>query len=70
MEAPTDTQIAQPTIAEVLAEFLAEQGECLSDKIFARYRQVIGLLTNSLNSYAYHGSLSIRRRTFQSRLQR
>lgn len=53
MEAPSDTQIAQPTIAEVLAEFLAEQGECLSAKIFARYRQVIGLLTKSLNSYAY-----------------
>jgi hypothetical protein len=47
MEPVTDGQIAQPTIAVVLAEFLAEQEKRLAAKTFARYRQVIGLLTNS-----------------------
>ena len=53
MEAAGDSRITQITISEVLTEFLAEQQPRLSEKTFARYRQVIGLLTSSLNSYAY-----------------
>jgi len=47
------SQIAQPTIGELLAEFLGEEQKRLSVKTFTRYRQVIGLLTDSLNNYAY-----------------
>ncbi len=53
MEAARDMKIAQPTIDEVLTEFLAEQKERLSAKTLARYQEVIGLLTSSLNNYAY-----------------
>jgi len=55
METASDTEIAKPTIAEVLAEFLAEQQKRLSARSFARYRLVIKLLEQSLNSYAHQG---------------
>lgn len=57
MEPASDMKIARPTVGEVLAEFLAEQRERLSPKPFARYRQVVQLLTSSLNNYA-HQSLT------------
>lgn len=50
MEASGDRK---PTISKVLTEFLAEEQERLSAKTFARYRQVVALLTSSLNNYAY-----------------
>jgi hypothetical protein len=55
MQTASDTEIAKPTIAEVLAEFLAEQQKRLSARSFARYRLVIQLLEQSLNSYAHQG---------------
>lgn len=55
MEAAGDGRITQLTISEVLTEFLGEQQQRLSENTFARYRQVIGLLTSSLNSYACQG---------------
>jgi hypothetical protein len=53
METASDREIALPTIAKVLSGFLAEQQKRLSAKSFSRYRLVIGLLTDSLNNYAY-----------------
>ena len=44
---------AHPTIAEVLAQFLADQRERLAAKTFAQYESVIELLEHSLNGYAY-----------------
>ncbi len=55
MGAARDAKIAQLTIGEILTEFLAEQRERLSTKTFARYREVIGLFTSSLNNYACQG---------------
>jgi hypothetical protein len=45
--------IAQPTISEVLQQFLDEQRERLKPRTFARYEDVIDLLQTSLNGYAY-----------------
>jgi hypothetical protein len=42
-----------PTIAAVLAEFLAEQKPRVSPKTFAQYQDVVELLQHSLNGYAY-----------------
>jgi len=44
---------AKPTIAEVLAQFLAEQRGRLAPKTVAQYQSVVQLLQHSLNSYAY-----------------
>ena len=47
--------MADPTIAAVLAEFLADQQQRLSPKTHAQYRSVVELLQHSLNNYAYVG---------------
>jgi len=44
---------AHPSIAQVLAQFLADQRDRLSAKTFAQYESVIELLEHSLNGYAY-----------------
>jgi len=49
----TTIGIASPTIAEALAQFLAEQKQRLAPKTFAQYERVIELLQDSLNRYAY-----------------
>ncbi|MGO9607496.1 MAG: hypothetical protein ACLQAT_29550 [Candidatus Binataceae bacterium] len=49
------TQIANPTIAQILSEFLAAHERRLSGRSFSRYRQVVELLRTSLNNYAYQG---------------
>lgn len=46
-------QIAKPTIAEVLEQFLAEQRQRLAPKTLANYEHVIRLLEHSLNGYAH-----------------
>ncbi|MBI4481325.1 MAG: hypothetical protein HY652_00405 [Acidobacteria bacterium] len=46
-------RIAKPTIAEVLAEFLAEHQGRLSSRTFASYEEVIELFQHSLNGYGY-----------------
>jgi len=46
--------IAQPTISEVLQEFLDEQRQRLKPRTFARYEDVIELFQASMNSYAYN----------------
>ena len=53
MESAISSQVARSAISEVLAEFLGEQQKRLSVKTFTRYRQVIELLTDRLNNYAY-----------------
>lgn len=45
--------IAEPTIAEVLKQFLADQRQRLAPKTFASYEYVIDLLQHSLNGSAY-----------------
>lgn len=45
-------RVASPTIAEVLAQFLAEQKDRLAPRTFAQYRSAVELLQHSLNSYA------------------
>ncbi len=45
--------IAKPTIAAVLAQFLADQRERLAPRTFIRYEQVVELLRHSLDGYAY-----------------
>jgi glutamine synthetase adenylyltransferase len=46
--------IAQPTISEVLQEFLDEQREQLKSRTFAHYEDVIELFQASMNGYAYN----------------
>lgn len=46
-------QIAKVTIAEVFAQFLAEQRERLAPKTYAEYEDAIRLFQHSLNGYAY-----------------
>lgn len=48
-------EIAKPSIAEALAEFLALQEKRLAPSTFRRYEDVTGLLTHSLDSYAHQG---------------
>ena len=44
---------ASPTIAEVLAEFLAEQEQRLAPRTFRGYREVVELRQHYLSDYAY-----------------
>ena len=44
---------ADTTIEEVFDRFLTEQRTRLKDRTFANYRNIIGLLRNYLNGYAY-----------------
>jgi len=53
MEHFKQAEVARPTIADVFAAFLKEQGARLSPRSLARYRQVIGLLRSSLDTYGY-----------------
>jgi hypothetical protein len=46
--------IAKPTIAEVLEQFLAEQGKHLAAGTLAKYEKIVGLLEHCLNNYAYN----------------
>lgn len=46
-------RVASPTIAEALAQFLAEQQRRLAPKTFAQYRSAVELLQHCLNGYAY-----------------
>ena len=46
--------IAQPTISEVLQEFLDEQRRRLKPRTFRRYEDVIELFQHSMNGYAYN----------------
>lgn len=45
------TDIASPTIAEVLDAFLADQEGHLAPRTFARYRDIVDLLRHSLDGY-------------------
>ena len=45
--------VASPTIAEVLAEFLAEQEQRLAPRTFRGYREVVELRQHYLSDYAY-----------------
>lgn len=47
------TAVTRPTIAVVLAQFLAEQEQRLAPKTVAQYRDVVELLRHYLNGYAY-----------------
>jgi len=47
------TRPAEPTIAEVFDEFLADQARRLKPKTLARYESVIGLLQSYLNGYGH-----------------
>ena len=44
--------IAKPTIAEVLEQFLAEQGKHLAAGTLAKYEKIVTLLKHCLNNYA------------------
>lgn len=44
--------VADPTISEVLAEYLAAEKDRLAPRTFTKYTDVIELLKRSLNSYA------------------
>lgn len=46
-------EIAKPSIAEVLAQFLVDQRERLAPRTFVQYEHVVELLTQSLDGYAY-----------------
>lgn len=46
-------RIANPTIAEVLAQFVSDQRQRLAPKTFTNYQHIIELLEHSLNGYAY-----------------
>ena len=46
-------EVACPSIAETLAEFLAEQEKRLAPRTFRGYHEVVDLLQHNLNGYAY-----------------
>jgi hypothetical protein len=46
--------VANPTISEVLEQFLADQRTRLKPRTMAQYEDIIELLRSSLNSYAYN----------------
>lgn len=48
-------QIANPSIKEVFEDFLEEQCQRLKPKTYEKYVEVVGLLQDQLNSYAYEG---------------
>ena len=68
---PVSTGVQSPAIAEVLAEFLAEQQTQLSPRTFRGYRDVVDLLQHSLNNYAYQsleeGSAELFDRLYKAR---
>jgi len=45
-------EIAKPTIAEVLEQFLADQAKRLAAGTLAQYENIVGLLEDCLNGYA------------------
>ena len=49
------SEIADPTIDKVFEEFLAEQRRRLKQKTYKRYEDVIELIQDHLNSYAFEG---------------
>lgn len=53
MPRSSTARVASPTIAEVLAQLLAEQKDRLAPRTFAQYRSAVEFLQHSLNSYAY-----------------
>lgn len=55
--------VAQPTINEVFAEFLAAEKQRLAARTYRRYEEVIDLFRHSLDGYA-HESLSRAERAF------
>jgi len=61
--------VNRPTIAVVLAQFLAEQEQRLAPKTVAQYRDVVELLQHSLNGYAYASLDELDAKRFE-RLQR
>ena len=50
----TFPQVAQPSIDDVLAQFLKEQQRRLKTRTFHRYEEVIDLLRHCLNGHGYH----------------
>jgi hypothetical protein len=46
-------QVASPTIAQVLATFLADEQRRLAPRTFEQYESVVELFQHSLNGYAY-----------------
>ena len=50
-----EPQIADPTIEQVLDQFLAEQRQRLKAQTFSRYEDVVSLLRDHLDGYAYDG---------------
>jgi hypothetical protein len=61
--------VKRPTIAVVLAQFLAEQEQRLAPKTVAQYRDVVELLQHHLNGYAYASLDELDAKRFE-RLQR
>lgn len=57
--------LAKPTIAEVLAEFLAEQRERVAVGTFRKYQGIVDLFQHCLNRYAYEGLGKAERRLFE-----
>ena len=60
----------RPTIAVVLAQFLAEQEQRLAPKTVAQYRDVVELLQHDLNGYAYLSLGELDAKRFELRAQR
>ena len=54
----------KPTISDVLAEYLRAEKSRLAPKTYARYANVIGLFTHSLNSYAANSLSQFERARF------
>lgn len=63
MKIKLGVRVAEPSINEVLAEFLAQEQRRLAPRTFRRYEEVIGLLRDCLDNYAYE-SLPATERTF------
>ncbi|MHB8512465.1 MAG: hypothetical protein ACYDCC_09810 [Actinomycetota bacterium] len=63
-------QVANPTISETLAGFLAEQEKRLAPSTFHKYQEVIELLKHSLDEYAHQGLSPAERAVWERRYEK
>jgi hypothetical protein len=57
--------IAEPTIAEVVAEFLADQRKRVGAGTFRNYQGIVDLFQRCLDRYAYEGLGKVERKLFE-----
>lgn len=64
-----EIKVAQPTINEVFAEFLAAEKHRLAARTYRRYEEIIDLLRHSLDGYAYQSLSRAEQASWEKRWQ-